>query len=196
VTDAEPTFFPRPADFRRWLQKHHATVSELWVGFYKRATRTPSITWPEAVDEALCFGWIDGVRRSIDTDAYKMRFTPRKPRSSWSAVNVRRAEDLIAIGKMRPAGLTAFEARSADRLGMSYDERRHLQLDDAYERELRASRKAWAFFETQPPWYRRTATFWITSAKKEETRRKRLRTLIEDSAAGRTIAPLTRPAKR
>lgn len=193
----EPIFFETPADFRAWLEEHHADRSELLVGFHKKGTGRPSLTWPESVDQALCFGWIDGVRRSLDEHSYTIRFTPRKARSTWSAINIRRAGELIEAGLMNPAGLAALERRSDDRSRIyAYEQRAQAKLDPAAEKEFRANRKAWAFFSEQAPWYRRNATYWVISAKKEETRRKRLRTLIEDSAAGRTLRHLTRPAKR
>jgi uncharacterized protein YdeI (YjbR/CyaY-like superfamily) len=195
--EPEPIFFATPQEFRAWLEEHHADAKEVLVGFHKKATGRPSMTWPESVDEALCFGWIDGVRRSLGGESYTIRFTPRKPRSTWSAVNVERAQELIAEGRMRPAGLAAFEARSAERSGIyAYEQRGSAKLGPEHERELRANARAWDFFQAQPPWYRRTATWWIVSAKREETRRKRLRTLIEDSAAGRRLRQLTPPAKR
>jgi uncharacterized protein YdeI (YjbR/CyaY-like superfamily) len=193
--DAIPNaiFFATPAEFRAWLEEHHASARELWVGYRKRATGLPSMTWPESVDEALCFGWIDGVRRSIDTKSYAIRFTPRSPRSTWSAVNIGRAQALIEEGRMHPAGLAAFEARSVDRSELySYEQRSTAALDPAEEQAFRANQAAWAFFESQPEWYRRAAHWWVVSAKRPETRRKRLTTLIDDSAQGRTIAPLTR----
>jgi uncharacterized protein YdeI (YjbR/CyaY-like superfamily) len=193
----EPIFFETPADFRAWLEQHHADQSELLVGFHKKGTGRPTLTWAESVDQALCFGWIDGVRRSLGEHSYTIRFTPRKARSTWSAINIKRARELIEAGLMNPAGLAAFERRSDDRSRIyAYEQREQAKLDSAAEKEFRANRKAWAFFSEQAPSYRRTATYWVISAKKEETRRKRLKTLIEDSAAGRTLRHLTRPAKR
>ena len=193
----EPIFFEGPAEFRGWLEKHHDDEAELLVGFHKKGSGRPSMTWPESVDQALCFGWIDGVRRGIDEHSYTIRFTPRKARSTWSVVNVKRAQELVEEGLMRPAGLAAFERRSEDRSGIySYEQREEAKLDPAAEKEFRANRKAWAFFSDQAPSYRRTATHWVIRAKKEETRRRRLKTLIEDSAAGRTLRHLTRPGKR
>ena len=193
-TDA--TFFATPAEFRRWLERNHAKAKELWVGFYKKGTGKPSITWPEAVAEALCYGWIDGVRRSIDDDSYRIRFTPRKPNSTWSAVNIRTAQELIAAGRMRPAGLAAFENRREDLERRYSFEQGNVAFEPWMEKEFRKRKKAWAFFESQPPSYRKAATWWVISAKREETRRKRLQTLIDDSVAGRRIKPLTRPGKR
>jgi len=193
----EPVFFPTPADFRRWLDEHHETAGELLVGFHKKGTGKASITWQESVDQALCFGWIDGVRRSLDGDRYTVRFTPRRRRSIWSAVNVRRAQELSERGEMRPAGLAAYEARTERRSGVySYEQARDAAAFDAgQEREFRANPAAWDWFTAQPPGYRRTATWWVVSAKREDTRRRRLATLIEDSAAGRAVGPLRRPEK-
>jgi len=191
----EPRYFPTPAHWRRWLARHHATAEELWVGFHKRATGRPSITWPESVDEALCFGWIDGLRRSFDAASYMIRFTPRREGSTWSAVNVRRVAVLKREGRMQPAGLKAFAKRRADKTAVaSYERRRAATLPAAMARRFRAARGAWAFFRDQAPWYQRTAMHWVVSAKKPETRERRLATLIADSAAGRRIAPLIRPS--
>jgi uncharacterized protein YdeI (YjbR/CyaY-like superfamily) len=191
-----PVFFATPSQFREWLEEHHDSASELWVGFYKKGSGKRSITWPEAVDEALCFGWIDSVRKSIDDESYTNRFTPRKPRSTWSAVNIKRVGELTAMGLMRPAGLKAFEARSEEKSGIyAYEQRDNAALSEEYERQFRANEKAWEFFQAQPAWYRKTATWWVISAKREETRLKRLAMLIEDSAEGRTIGPLTRNTK-
>jgi uncharacterized protein YdeI (YjbR/CyaY-like superfamily) len=190
----EPTFFATPDELRAWLQEHHATAGELLVGFHKKGSGRASITWPEAVDQALCFGWIDGVRRRIDGDSYSIRFTPRKARSTWSAVNVKRFGELSELGLVRPAGVAAFERRSEDRTGIySHERREAATLEPAMEERFRAHARAWRWFEAQPPWYRRTATHWVISAKKPETRERRLQRLIEDSAALRTVPPLTRP---
>jgi uncharacterized protein YdeI (YjbR/CyaY-like superfamily) len=194
--ETEPTFFPTPADFRAWLAEHHTTETMLWVGFHKKGSGRPSITWPEAVDEALCFGWIDGVRLSVDAESYKMRFTPRKATSTWSAVNIRRATDLIALGRMQPAGLRAFEARRDDRSGIyAYEQPPDAALTPAQEAHFRVNQAAWGFFQSQAAWYRRTATWWVISAKQEATRDKRLATLIADSAAGRVLRHLSRKPK-
>jgi len=188
-------FFERPQQWRRWLERHHGDMGELWVGFHKKASGRPSMTWPEAVDEALCFGWIDGVRQRIDEISYKIRFTPRKASSSWSSVNVRRAEELADLGLMRPAGLEAFRRRSDARSGIySYEQRMDPKLPSAYQKELKSDEKAWEFFRSQPPSYRRAAAWWVISAKREDTRRKRLKKLIEDSTHGRAIRQLTRPS--
>jgi uncharacterized protein YdeI (YjbR/CyaY-like superfamily) len=193
----KPNFFAEPADLRAWLEENHERESELLVGFYKKATGRRSITWSEAVDEALCFGWIDGIRRSLGDESYTIRFTPRKPRSTWSAVNIERANELVAEGRMRPAGRAAFEARSDDRSAIyAYEQRHAAKLAPDEEREFRANERAWAFFEAQPPSYRKTALWWVVSAKREETRARRLRTLVEDSANGRRLRQLTPPARR
>jgi uncharacterized protein YdeI (YjbR/CyaY-like superfamily) len=190
-------FFATPAEFRAWLEAHHSDARELWVGFHKKGAGRPGITWPEAVDQALCFGWIDGIRKSIDDTSYANRFTPRTARSTWSAVNVKRAEELAAAGQMHAAGLAAFAKRLDERTGVYSHEQRQLPaFDDEQERQVRANPAAWDFFQTQAPSYRKAAIWWVISAKKDETRRKRLATLIADSAAGRTVPPLTRPGKR
>lgn len=183
-----PIFFPTPADFRAWLEANHATAGELLVGFYKKGSGRPSITWPESVDQALCFGWIDGVRRRVDDESYTIRFTPRRRGSTWSLVNTRRALELIEEGLMQPAGLAAFEARDPARTDEYSYENRPQGLDSPYEAQFRANAAAWAYWEAQPPHYRRGAAHWVMSAKREETRQRRLATLIADSAAGRWIA--------
>jgi uncharacterized protein YdeI (YjbR/CyaY-like superfamily) len=193
VTDPEsPRFFPTPADFRRWLAKHHDSRDVLWVGFYKKATGRPSITWPESVDEALCFGWIDGIRKSVDEEAYKIRFTPRRSRSHWSRVNLERVPALIAEGRMQPAGMAAYEARDLESSGRYSYERERARLSAEQERELRRDAKAWAFWKAQPPGYKKQATMWVVSAKREETQARRLASLIHDSAAGLRIKQLRR----
>ncbi len=189
------SFFKSSSAFRKWLEKHHATARELWVGYYKKGSGKPSLTWPESVDQALCFGWIDGIRKSIDEVSYTIRFSPRKPRSIWSAVNIKRAQALAAQGLMQPAGLQAFQARQENRSRIYSYEQRQDQLPEAYAQTLRQNKAAWDFFQAQAAWYRKAAGWWVTSAKKEETRLKRLDQLIEDSAQGRTIPPLTRNRK-
>lgn len=192
----KPRFFATPAHFRAWLEAHHETKKELLVGFHKKGTGRPSITWPESVDEALSFGWIDGVRHSLGEGAYTIRFTPRRPTSIWSAVNVARVAELTKVGRMRPAGLRAFGARTPERTGVySFERNEAAKLTKAQEKTLRANRKAAAFFDAQPPGYRKVVTHWVTSAKKEETRERRLQRLIADSAAGRRIGILARPIK-
>ena len=188
-----PAFYATPEEWRAWLEEHHADEREHWVGFHKRGTGQPSITWPEAVDQALCFGWIDGVRKSVDGERYMIRFTPRTPSSRWSRVNLARVAELTEAGLMHPAGLRAFAARTAQPT-YSYEQRDAAAFDQERERRLRANAAAWAYFRAQPPWYRRTATHWVMSAKREETRDRRLARLIEDSAAGRAVGPLQRPS--
>src|SRR5579864_2279785 len=174
----KPHFFPSSAAWRAWLEEHHAKAKELWVGLYKRDSQRPSITWPEAVDGALCFGWIDGLRKSIDDISYKIRFTPRKARSVWSAINVKRATELSNMGLTHPAGLAVFQKRDQERSGIySYEQRRAAKLPEAYETKFRKNTTAWSFFQAQPPWYQRTSSLWVMSAKKEETRLRRLATL-------------------
>ena len=185
-------FFATPGDFRKWLKKNHRSATELWVGFYKRDSGRPSITWPESVDEALCYGWIDGIRQRLDADSYVIRFTPRKRGSIWSVVNTRRAGQLIREGRMEEAGLRAFEGRDPEKTGYSFEQRGSLKLDPELEKRFRRNRKAWKFFEGQPPGYRKTAIFWVVSAKREETRLRRLQTLIDDCAAGRRIGLMQR----
>jgi uncharacterized protein YdeI (YjbR/CyaY-like superfamily) len=186
-------YFRNAAEFRAWLERHHDAAAELLIGYYKKGSQRPSMTWPESVDEALCFGWIDGVRKGIDEERYTIRFTPRKQGSVWSAANIKRAHELIDLGLMRPSGRHAFESRRADRSVIySYEQREAVKLDDAYERTFRRNKKAWRFFEASPPSYRKAAIHWVMTAKRVETREQRLATLIEDSAHGRTVRPLTR----
>ncbi len=188
-----PRFFPTPDAFRRWFEEHHASAHELWVGFYKKGTGRPSITWPQSVDEALCFGWIDGVRKKIDEERYVIRFTPRSSRSGWSTVNSRRIKQLIKEGRVLPAGLRAFKARDVKKSGVySFEQRVNPTLDPASEKRFRANKDAWRFFQLQPPGYRRLTTFWVMSARKEETRARRLDRLIADSAAGQRIREFQR----
>ena len=185
-------FFATPQEFRAWLEAHHAAEGELLVGYYKKGSGRPSITWPESVDEALCFGWIDGIRRRIDDESYSIRFTPRRARSVWSAVNIRRAAELIAEERMTPAGLAAFEARDDERSAIySYEQRHKAELSPEQEARLRADPAVWERFQSRPPSWRRAAIYWVTSAKKPETRERRLATLIEDAAAGRMPKALT-----
>ena len=188
---AKVLFFPTLADWRTWLQENHTNFDELWVGFYKRDSGRPSITWPEAVDGALCFGWIDGMRKSMDAASYKIRFTPRRPRSTWSAINIKRATELSKAGLMHAAGLSAFGKREGDRSAIyAYEQRKTAKLPAEFEKEFRRDTRAWSFFEAQAPWYRRTSTYWVISAKKEETQQKRLATLIACSARKKKIPQL------
>jgi uncharacterized protein YdeI (YjbR/CyaY-like superfamily) len=182
-----PEFFKTPAAFRKWLAANHAKSNELWVGFYKKGSDQPSITWPESVDEALCFGWIDGIRKSIDEESYKIRFTPRKPTSVWSAVNIRNVAKLIEQDRMQAAGMKAFAARKENRSGIYAYEQRSPELVEPYLGKLKQNKAAWKFFQAQPPSYRKVMNWWVVSAKREETRIKRLEQLIEESAQGRRI---------
>jgi uncharacterized protein YdeI (YjbR/CyaY-like superfamily) len=187
----KPTFFATREELRAWLDEHHETATELWVGLHKKGSGRPSLTWPEVVDECLCFGWIDGLRQGIDAQSYMNRITPRKPNSNWSAVNVRRVEELTRQRRMRAAGLKAFRERREDKSATYSYEQRHLaKLDPAQERRFRSKKQAWEWFQTQPKGYRTTAVYWVTSAKRPETRERRLDLLIEDSARGRRVPPL------
>ncbi|MEZ5313721.1 MAG: YdeI/OmpD-associated family protein [Thermoanaerobaculia bacterium] len=188
----KPRFFAAPADFRRWLEEHHATATELVVGFHKRGSGKPSLTWPESVDEALCFGWIDGVRRSHDDQSYTIRFTPRRSTSTWSAVNIAKFEALEAADRMTPAGREAFARRREDRSVIYSYEQRPQELPAVYRRELESERRAAEDFDRRPPWYRRAATWWVVSAKAEPTRLRRLQVVIDSHARGETIPNLTR----
>lgn len=181
-------FFPNPAAWRRWLARNHVTAKEQWVGFYKTHTGKPSITWPESVDEALCYGWIDGLRKSIDETAYKIRFTPRKPTSIWSAVNIARVDELTKLGRMAAAGLAAFAKRKHEKSGVyGYERKKDAELEPAWQLRFERNKKAWTWFSTQAPWYRRIAYHWVMSAKKEETRLRRFEQLLSDSSKGERI---------
>lgn len=189
----EPRFFPSHGAWREWLARHHATAAELWVGFHKKDSGRPSLTWPESVDHALCFGWIDGVRKRLDESSYVIRFTPRRKRSTWSSVNIARVQELTRLGLMQPSGTAAYESRTEAKSGIyAYEQRQAATLPEEMERRFRRNRKAWTFFQAQPAGYRRTATWWVVSAKREDTRARRLATLITDSAAGRAIQRLAR----
>ena len=191
----DPIFFDSPEAFYAWLEEHHETATEVWVGIWKKATGRPSLTWSQAVDQALCFGWIDGRMRSIDDRSHKQRFTPRKPASNWSKVNVEKVARLTEEGKMRPAGLAAFEKRREDKTGVySFERGEEAALDPGQEERFKQNARAWEFFQSQPPGYRRTAVHLVVSAKRPETREKRLNQLIEDSADGLRIKQL-RPIK-
>jgi len=187
-------YFPKPENFRKWMEKNHDREKEIWVGFYKKSTGKPSIDWSESVDVALCFGWIDGVRKSIDGESYKIRFTPRKKDSIWSAINIRKVEELQQKGLMHPAGLAAFSHRKEERSRVYSFEQEEFTLDAASEKTFRKNKKAWESFMAMAPSYRKAAIWWVISAKKEETKQKRLETLISDSEAGLRIASL-RPRK-
>ncbi|MGA0559243.1 YdeI/OmpD-associated family protein [Larkinella sp. VNQ87] len=190
-----PTFFATPAEFRQWLAENHETEKEIYVGFYKVGSGKPSVTWPQSVDEALCFGWIDGIRKSIDETSYQIRFTPRKPKSIWSAVNIKRIGELAEQGLVHPAGLKVFEERDLKRAGLYSHENEAKELDAVSEARLKANEKAWAFFLKQAGSYRKAVVYWLLNAKQEATRQKRLAQLIEDSANGRKVTPFRRPGE-
>lgn len=187
----EATFFATPAEFRAWLEQHHATESEVWVGYYKKATGKPTMTWPQAVDEALCFGWIDGKVQRIDEERHRQRFTPRRQNSNWSAVNIAKVAELRKQRRMTPAGEAAFAARRDDRSAVYTYERRHeAALDDEQQAAFRANERAWSWFADQSASYRQLAIFWVVSAKRPETQARRLAKLIECSADGRRVPAL------
>jgi uncharacterized protein YdeI (YjbR/CyaY-like superfamily) len=187
----KPLFFATARDLRTWFQEHCSRASVLWIGYYKKKSGKPGITWSESVDEALCVGWIDGLRKRIDDQSYMIRFTPRRRGSIWSAVNIRRVEALTKEGRIQPSGLAAFAARRENKSGIYSYEQRSERLPEPYAGFVRRNRKAWAYFQAQSLSYRRTANWWILSAKKEVTRRKRLAQLIADSARGRRLRQLS-----
>jgi uncharacterized protein YdeI (YjbR/CyaY-like superfamily) len=188
----EAIFFETPGELRAWLEEHHATASELWVGQYKKGSGRPSPTWSEIVDEALCFGWIDGKRQGIDEHRYRQRLSPRRRTSNWSALNVAKVAELRAQGRMTPAGEAAFAARREHSPGtLSYERRHEASLDAEQEAAFRANAPAWEWFAAQSPSYRSMATFWVVSAKRPETRERRLAALIECSSDGRRVPPLS-----
>jgi len=188
----EPIFFANVRELREWLSENAASGREAWVGLYKKGSGRPSITWPELVDQLLCFGWIDGVRKSLGEDSYMIRITPRRPVSSWSAVNLRRFPELMELGVVRPEGMAAWIARDEKKaLQYSY-QREHAALGEEFEGLFRAQPEAWEFFQAQPPSYRKSAIGWVVTAKREETRRRRLDVLISDSTHGRRIGLLRR----
>jgi uncharacterized protein YdeI (YjbR/CyaY-like superfamily) len=190
-------FFETPGELRAWLEEHHATASEVWVGYYKKGSGRRSLTWSEVVDEALCFGWIDGKTQRIDEHRYRQRLSPRRRTSNWSAVNVAKVAELRAQGRMTPAGEAAFAARREDSPGtLSYEQRHEAAFDAEQEAAFRANARAWEWFSAQSPSYRTMATFWVLSAKRPETRARRLATLIDDAAHGRRIAQLRTPERQ
>jgi uncharacterized protein YdeI (YjbR/CyaY-like superfamily) len=183
-------FFSSPAEFRDWLEQHHQTESEVWVGYYKKATGKPTMRWSEAVDEALCFGWIDGKVQRIDDRRHRQRFTPRRPKSNWSAVNIAKVAELRSQDRMTPAGEAAFAAGRDEPAAYSYERRHEAAFDAEQEATFHANEAAWAWFSEQSTAYRQMATFWVVSAKRPETRARRLATLVECSAEGRRVPPL------
>jgi len=192
----KPVFFNASAEFRAWLEKHHAQAQQLLLGFHRKESGKGGITYPEALDEALCFGWIDGIRRRFDETSYTIRFTPRKRDSIWSAINRKRADELMKLGRMHVSGQETFENRDQQKADLYSYERATCKLAGAYEKQFRANKKAWEFYQAQAPWYRRTSCWWVISAKREETRLCRLAKLIADSAAGRRIDMLNPAGKK
>lgn len=190
------TSFKSAGEFRAWLAKHHETALELWLGFFKKHTNKTGITYQEALDEALCHGWIDGIRKTIDESRFMIRFTRRRPKSIWSLVNVKRAGELTKLGRMKAPGLATFDGRDRKKSGTYSYENRKRPLDAAYEKQFRANAMAWDFFCAQPPWYQRTTQWWVMSAKKKETRLRRLVTLIEDCEKRRWVKGAVIAAKR
>ncbi|MEZ5016608.1 MAG: YdeI/OmpD-associated family protein [Flavipsychrobacter sp.] len=190
----KPKFFKKPSDFGKWLAQNHDKKEELIVGYYKVATGKPSMTWSDSVDEALCYGWIDGIRRKHDEESYTIRFTPRRPKSIWSAVNLAKVEQLIKEKRMQPTGLAIYKNRSDNKMnGYSFEQKKEdIKLPKEFESLLKKNKKAWTFFQSQAPYYQKTATWWVISAKREETRQKRLGELIKDSEMGLRVKPLRR----
>ena len=182
-----PQFFAAPGEFRKWLASNHTTAAELWVGFCKKGSGKPSMTWPESVDEALCYGWIDGVRKTIDAERYVIRFTPRKPVSIWSNVNIAKVKKLLAEGRMTPAGLAAWARRDEERSGIYAFERKAASFSPEQLTQFRKNNRAWVFFSAQAPYYQRVAAHYVSSAKREETRSRRLAALIAHSAEGERL---------
>lgn len=185
-----PIYFSNPEEFRQWLQKHGKVETELWVGFYKRATKIPSMTWSESVDQALCFGWIDGIRKRIDAQKYVIRFTPRNPKSHWSAVNLKKIESLKRSGQMQPEGLKVYQQRDKKNTGGASYEQRNVHLDPTYIKAIQSNPKAWDYWEKLAPSYKKATTWWVMSAKKEETQLRRLQILIESCRQQLKVPPL------
>jgi uncharacterized protein YdeI (YjbR/CyaY-like superfamily) len=188
-----PTFFRSPGSFRRWLKKNHANETELWIGYYKKASGKGGMVYKEALDQALCFGWIDGVVRSIDAECYMQRFTPRKKDSHWSNVNVRRFSELDAAGLIEPAGRAAYNRRTPERTGKASIESPPAEFTRTQTRSLKSNPRAWAYWYAQPPGYKRLVKHWVTTAKREATRERRLQLLVECCAKGRRIPPFGPP---
>jgi uncharacterized protein YdeI (YjbR/CyaY-like superfamily) len=191
-----PVFFKSPNELHKWLQKKHSKATELWIGFYTVKSGKKAVAYKEALDEALCFGWIDGIRKNVDENSYAIRFTPRKKNSIWSNVNTKRMNELIKEGRVQPSGLSTFKNRTEEKTGIySFEQDAH-KLSPAFEKKFKASKKAWKFFTSRAPWYQRTCIHWVMSAKQEATRLTRLQTLINDSENERTIRGLTRSSKK
>lgn len=192
----ETIFFAKQSALRKWFEENHQKENELWIGYYKKQSGKPSITWPESVDVALCFGWIDGIRKSIDAESYGIRFTPRKPKSTWSAVNIKRIKELIALELVHQKGIEAFERREESNSKIYSFEQKTVKFEKSYQDKFKDNKKAWDFFQSQIPSYQKPAIHWIMSAKKEETRLKRLNALIKDSEQGQHIKFLRRSNKK
>jgi uncharacterized protein YdeI (YjbR/CyaY-like superfamily) len=195
-TPENVTFFATPGELRAWFEANHETATELWLGYHRKRTGRPSVTWQDAVDQELCFGWIDSVRYSLDGDSTAQRITPRRKRSVWSDVNIRRYLELEKLGLVHARGRAAFERRDEARSRIYSYENRSRGFDPAVEASFRKHGRAWAFFEAQPPSYRKTAAFWVMSTKREETRKRRLEKLIEHSKRGERVPPLASPSRR
>jgi uncharacterized protein YdeI (YjbR/CyaY-like superfamily) len=189
--EPDAVFFESPAHLRRWLEKNHGQATVLWIAFWKAKSGRKGLTYDEAVEESLCYGWIDGLVRSRDEDSYQQRFTPRKPGSIWSAINIRKIEALRKAGRMAKPGLATFESRDRSKTGLYSFENRQVTLSPEFEKRFRAKKAAWKFFEAQPPGYRRLAAFWVTSAKKEETRERRFAQLVDGSQGGVRLGAIT-----
>jgi uncharacterized protein YdeI (YjbR/CyaY-like superfamily) len=188
--EVEPIFFETPEEFRVWLEKNHKKANELIVGYYKVGSGKKSMNWSQSVDQALCFGWIDGIRKSIDNESYFIRFTPRRPDSNWSTVNIKKVDQLTKQGLMRPAGLAAFMLREESKSGIYTYENKEMELPDEFERQFKVNVEAWNYFQSMPLYYRKTSIRWVMDAKQELTRKRRLAELISDSEAGQKIKPL------
>jgi uncharacterized protein YdeI (YjbR/CyaY-like superfamily) len=192
TSSIRPRYFRNESALRTWFEKHYKTHTEFWIGFYKVGSGRISISWPQSVDQALCFGWIDGIRKTLNAESYMIRFTSRKPGSIWSAVNIKKAETLIAAGLMFPEGLAAFERRKAEKSAVYSFEQKNIAFSAEFEKIFKKNKNAWTYFSKQAPWYRRTATWWVNSAKQEVTRMRRLQILMTDSANGVLLKQLRR----
>lgn len=189
-------YFKSSSEFRKWLEKNHSKAAELWVGFYKINSNLKGISYKEAVDQALCFGWIDGIKKKVDELSYTHRFTPRKSKSNWSSTNIKRVGELTKLGLMHPSGITVFNQRDKEKIKQYSYERKTLTLDKSYEQLFKTNSNAWTFFQSQPPSYQKVAILWVMTAKKEDTRLRRLNTLIQDSANNKRLAVVTLEPKK
>lgn len=180
-------FFPTQKDLRKWFEKNHKKEEELFVGYYKISSGKPSVTWSESVDEAICFGWIDGIRRSVDEESYCIRFTPRNPKSNWSAINIKKVEELTRLGLMKPEGVKAFSFRKEEKSKIYSYENPAVWFEKSYEKRFKANKEAWKYFQSMAPSYQKTTMRWVMSAKQDATRLKRLEELIRDCALGQKI---------